>query len=249
MAEIKEKFVSGAVKNGVKADQAHEIWKQLEDFAAYCFNKSHATCYALIAYQTAYLKAHYPDCFMAALMTSDIDNIDRLSIEIAECERMNLSVLPPDVNESFADFAVVKDTRSIRFGLAAIKNVGLNVAKAIVRERKTNGPFQSLEDFLSRCGANLNKKVIESLVKAGALDRFATRESLYAGLELLTKAAAAATKSHSDNQMTIFGSEEQKTTIAKLDLPKGKEDKKLKLLRSPDQGICRTFIPGCNPAK
>jgi DNA polymerase III subunit alpha len=230
MAEMKEKFINGAVKNGVKADRADEIWKQLEDFAAYCFNKSHATCYALIAYQTAYLKAHYPDCFMAALMTSDLDNIDRLSIEISECERMKLTVMPPDVNESFADFAVVKDARSIRFGLAAIKNVGLSVAKAIVRERKANGPFQSLEEFLSRCSTTLNKKVLESLVKAGSLDRFAARESLYAGIELLVKTAAGGNKSHAANQMMIFGEEEQKTTIAKLNLPAGTLDKKLNLV-------------------
>lgn len=229
MAEMKEKFVNGAVKNGVDEEKAHEIWKQLEDFAAYCFNKSHATCYALIAYQTAYLKAHFPDCFMAALMTSDLDNIDRLSIEISECERMGLTVLPPDVNESFADFAVVKDSRAIRFGLAAIKNVGSSVARSIVRERKANGPFQTLEDFLGRCSEFLNKKVLESLVKAGALDRFAKRESLYAGLELLVKASSSSTKKAA-NQLTIFGEEEQKNTRATITLPAGTPDKKSNLI-------------------
>lgn len=204
MAEMKEKFVTGAVKNGVKEAKANEIWKQLEDFAAYCFNKSHAVCYAMIAYQTAYLKAHFPDCFMAALMTSDLGDIDRISIEISECERLGITVLPPDVNESFADFAVVRDSNSLRFGLGAIKNLGYNVAKQIVQERKKGGPFDSLEDFLARNAPSLNKKVLESLVKSGALDRFGNRASLYGGLELLVKAAAGNAKQNGHNQTLLF---------------------------------------------
>jgi RNA recognition motif-containing protein len=224
MREMKEKFISGAVERGVEQHKAEQIWTQLEDFAAYCFNKSHATCYAMIAYQTAYLKAHFPDCFMAALMTSDIDNIDRLSIEISESERMGMSVLPPDVNESFADFAVVKDSKSIRFGLGAIKNVGVAVAKAIVRERKTNGSFSSLENFLQRNGSTLNKKVLESMVKAGALDRFNERGSLYAGLELLVKYASQSNDKNSGNQISIFSDNDNKNTLAQLNLPAGAND-------------------------
>lgn len=204
MAEMKEKFISGATKNGVAEAKAEEIWHQLEDFAAYCFNKSHAVCYAMIAYQTAYLKAHYPDCFMAALMTSDLGDIDRISIEISECERMGIHVLPPDVNESFADFSVVKGKQSIRFGLGAIKNLGYGVAKEIVQERKKGGTFTSLEDFLSRTAPFLNKKVLESLVKSGALDRFNNRASLYGGIELLVKAAAGSAKQNGHNQALLF---------------------------------------------
>ncbi|MBI4948164.1 DNA polymerase III subunit alpha [Candidatus Berkelbacteria bacterium] len=224
LAEMKEKFISGAMNNGVKEAKAAEIWKQLEDFAAYCFNKSHAVCYALIAYQTAYLKSHYPDCFMAALMTSDLDNIDRLSIEILECERIGIKVLSPDVNESFSDFGVVKGEKAIRFGLSAIKNVGTNVAKGIVKERKTNGLFSSLENFLERCSTTLNKKVLESLVKSGALDRFNDRKSLYAGMELITKYASGFGKNNSANQLTMFGDESHHNTLAKLELPEGVED-------------------------
>lgn len=224
MAEMKEKFINGAVAKGVDQTKAGEIWNQLEDFAAYCFNKSHATCYALIAYQTAYLKANYPDCFMAALMTSDLNDIDRLSIEITECERIGLKVLPPDINESFANFSVVKDTMAIRFGLGAIKNVGATVAKNIVTERKNNGTFQSLEDFLRRCSSFVNKKVLESLVKCGALDRFAERGSLWKGLELITKYSNDISRNSSANQLNMFG-ESAKEAISKVQLPPGTEHK------------------------
>lgn len=229
MKEMKVKFIDGALTKGVTKAKAEEIFRQLEDFAAYAFNKSHATCYALISYQTAYLKAHYPDCFMAALMTSDLNDIDRISIEISECERIGLTVLPPDVNESFSDFAVVKDAKSIRFGLSAIKNVGSNVAKAIVVERKNNGAYQNLEDFLQRSGEVLNKKVLESLVKSGALDRFSPRASLYAGLELLVKFAGELGRRNGADQMSIFGAEGHKTGLPQLILPAGTEDRKLQL--------------------
>lgn len=226
MKEMKEKFIEGAKKNGVAATKAEEIWLQMEDFAAYCFNKSHAVCYATIAFQTAYLKAHYPDCFMAALMTSDLDDIDRLSIEISESERLGLKVLPPDVNTSFANFAVVKDEKAIRFGLAGIKNVGAHVAEAIVKERKSGGEYKTLEDFLERCSASLNKKVIESLVKCGALDKFGTRQSLWAGVELLSKFVGGASRQNSANQASLFGESDSVNSLAKLNLPAGVEDKK-----------------------
>ena len=225
MKEMKDLFVDGAVKNGVDKNVAVEIFRQLEDFAAYCFNKSHAACYAMIAYQTAYLKAHYPDCFMAALMTSDLDDLDRISIEISECERMGLTVLPPDVNESFSDFAVVKDAKQIRFGIGAIKNVGEGVAKDIVRERKKNGVFKDLEDFLTRCSVCVNKKVIESLAKTGALDRFAKRADLVEGVEALVKFASGEGKKLNSNQMDIFGASSSENKIM-VKLPHAKEDKK-----------------------
>ena len=128
---------------------------------------------------TAYLKAHYPAEFMAALMNSDIGSIDRITIEVEECERMGLKVLPPDVNESFPGFAVVPKTNNIRWGLSAIKNFGEEVARLIVRERKDNGPYEDLADFLSRIPPQtINKKSLEALVKAGALDRFEDRSKL-----------------------------------------------------------------------
>lgn len=224
MKEMKAKFIDGAVKNGVEKKLASEIWNQLEDFAAYCFNKSHAVCYAIIAYQTAYLKAHYPECFMAALMTSDLDNIDRLSIEISEAERLGLKVLPPDVNESFADFAVVKDKKAIRFGIGAIKNVGHSVAKAIVTERKKGGPFTDLESFLTRCGKILNKKVLESLTRSGAFDRFGERASLNGGIEVMTNYIAKIAKSNNKNQVALFDELNDGATSSKLNLPRLEKD-------------------------
>jgi DNA polymerase-3 subunit alpha len=226
MKEMREKFIAGAMKSGVTEKQANDIFDQLEDFAAYCFNKSHSACYGLIAYQTAYLKANYPDCFMAALMTSDLDNTDRLSIEISESERIGLKVLPPDVNESYPDFAIVKDAKQVRFGLGAIKNVGRQVAEKIVKERKSGGPYQSLEEFLTRNADTLNKKVLDSMIRAGALDRFATRASLAAGLELVVKFASDRQKNVAANQLSMFGAEANTALGGTLMLPAAAEDKK-----------------------
>lgn len=186
MEKMKAKFVEGAGKNGVKEEVAKAIFQKLEDFAAYGFNKSHAACYAMIAYRTAYLKAYYPAEFMCALMNSDSNNLDRITIEVAECARLGLRVAPPDVNESFPGFAVVKGTNTIRWGLQAIKNVGTEIAEIIVRERKQSGQFADLADFLSRIHANtFNKKTLEALVKTGALDRFDDRAKLYTNIDQL----------------------------------------------------------------
>ena len=176
MDKMKDKFIEGGIKT-VGADRSvmEKFWTQLEDFASYCFNKSHAACYALIAYWTAYLKAHYPDAFMAALMSSDSGDTDRLTIEISECNRLKLRVINPDINESFREFAVVKGTNNIRFGLAAIKSVGSTAIDDILAQRKKDGPFKSIEDFARRVNSRVcNRKVYESLIKAGAFDCFAT---------------------------------------------------------------------------
>ena len=224
MKEMKTKFINGAVNNGVSKEQATEIFRQLEDFAAYAFNKSHATCYALIAFQTAYLKAHYPDCFMAAVMTSDLGDTDRLAIEISECERLGLTVLPPDVNESFTDFAVVREKKALRFGLGAVKNVGTIPAQAIVTERKKNGVFANLIEFLLRNSACLNKKVLENLIKAGALDGFEERARLNAGLEIITKFVSQAGKTDA-SQLSIFGEGTKTDSAPTLELPEVTVDK------------------------
>jgi DNA polymerase-3 subunit alpha len=177
MLKIKPEFIDGALKNNpdITRDTMEMFWSQLEEFANYCFNKSHAACYALIAYWTAYLKAHYPAAFMAALMTSDSNNIDRLAIEIAECNRMGLKVLNPDINESFPEFAVVPETGNIRFGLGAVKNVGTTAIDDLLNQRDNFGKFQSIEDFARRVNSRVcNRKVWEALIKAGAFDGFAT---------------------------------------------------------------------------
>ena len=166
MDKMKDKFIEGGIKT-VGADRSvmETFWTQLEDFASYCFNKSHAACYALIAYWTAFLKAHYPDAFMAALMSSDSGDTDRLTIEISECNRLGLKVLNPDINESFREFAVVKGTNNIRFGLAAIKSVGSTAIDDMLEQRKKDGSFKSIEDFARRVNSRTcNRKVYESLI-------------------------------------------------------------------------------------
>ncbi|MCA9309387.1 hypothetical protein KC973_03350, partial [Candidatus Saccharibacteria bacterium] len=181
--------------------------KQLEDFAAYCFNKSHAACYGLIAYWTAYLKAHYPDAFMAALMTSDADDIDRLAIEITECRHMGIDVLLPSVNESYVEFAVVPNKSKIRFGMSAIKNVGVGAVEEIVNERDENGKFASVMDFLERVDTRkVNRKTWESLIKAGAFEEFGqSRGDLLFNLDGLLALGSKIHKEKETNQADLFG--------------------------------------------
>lgn len=178
LEKMKPKFIDGAVEHiGASREVMEKFWVQLEDFASYCFNKSHAACYGLIAYWTAYLKAHYPDAYMAALMSSDAGDTDRLTIEITECNKLGLKVINPDINESFREFAVVKGTNNIRFGLSAIKSVGSTAIDDILEQRKKGGPFKSVEDFAKRVNSRTcNRKVYESLIKAGAFDCFCLPE-------------------------------------------------------------------------
>lgn len=209
LAKLRTAFIEGAIKKVGASQQVMErFWSQLEAFAAYCFPKSHASCYAMIAYWTAYLKAHYPDAFMAALMTSDYDNIDRLAIEISECRHMAIRVLPPDVNESFVEFAVVPGKSSIRFGMSAIKNVGTGAVEEIIRAREADGPFKSLEDFLARVNLRLvNRKTLESLIKTGALDRFGDRGLLAENLDAIMAVASKLQKDHLSGQTGLFSND------------------------------------------
>ncbi|MDB5185736.1 MAG: dnaE, partial [Candidatus Saccharibacteria bacterium] len=206
MRKVKVDFVEGAIKHG-GSDKAtaEKFWDQLEEFANYCFNKSHAACYGLIAYWTAYLKAHYPAAFMAALMTSDYDDTDRLAIEMTECKHMGIDVLPPDINESFVEFAVVPKTNQIRFGLAAIKNVGTGAVEEILRARK-EGAFETLEDFFSRVNTRVaNRKALESLIKSGAFDRYGERSYLLHNLDVLLAFASRLQKEAASGQTDLFG--------------------------------------------
>ncbi len=208
LAKMKVEFIEGAVKHS-KADRKmmERFWVQLEEFAAYCFNKVHSACYGLIAYQTAYLKAHFPDAFMAALMTSDYDNTDRLAIEINECKNMDIKVLPPDVNESFHEFAVVPKANQIRFGLDAIKNVGHGAAEEIIRAREElGGRFETIEDFCRTVNTSIvNHKSLESLAKAGALDRFNDRSVIVNNLDNILACANRLQKDASSGQVGLFG--------------------------------------------
>ena len=193
LVKQEEKMVQGMIKNGLNQQTAKKIWEYILPFARYGFNRAHAASYAMISYQTAYLKANFPTQFMAALLTADHQNTDRVSLEINECEKMGIEVLPPDINESYTIFTMVvsaetKDNPRIRFGLGAIKNVGDHVTKVIIKERKLNGPFKNLEDFLLRVqDKDLNKKSLESLIKAGALDKFGRRSVLLHNIEKLLK--------------------------------------------------------------
>jgi DNA polymerase III subunit alpha len=210
LAEQKEKFVDGCVKNGVAKELGEEVFSFIEPFAGYGFNRSHAACYAMTSFQTAYLKAHYPAEFMAALLTSDQQDIDRIAIEIEECRNMGLKVLAPDVNESFASFTVVKDEASgeefIRFGLNAIKNVGEHIVDVIIDERKANGKYKDIFDLLERIvDKDLNKKSLESLTKCGALDQFGDRGMLLANMESLLEYNKEVSRNRDSKQSSLFG--------------------------------------------
>ncbi len=206
MAKMKVQFIDGAVANGVPRASIEKFWTDLLGFADYCFNKSHSACYGMISYQTAYLKAHYPAAFMAALMTSDYDDTDRLAIEISECQHMNIDVLPPDVNESFLEFAVVPNTNQVRFGMSAIKNVGTGAVEEILRARNIDQGFTSLEDFLGKVNVRVvNRKALESLVKAGALDRFGDRSQLLHNLDVILAYGNRLQKEASSGQVDLFG--------------------------------------------
>jgi DNA polymerase-3 subunit alpha len=191
MEAQKEKLLSGFMEFGkLSREKSERIWKLIEPFAAYGFNKAHAACYGKVAYQTAYMKANYPEEYMAAVLTADAGDTESISIFVAECERLGIPVLPPDVNESGAVFTVVSvdggTNNAIRFGLSSIKNFGEGISEAILSERMANGPFESLDAFLSRvANKSLNRKSLESLIKCGALDRFGERRHLVVNIETM----------------------------------------------------------------
>ena len=207
MRKVKVDFVEGAIKHGGATKEiAETFWDQLEEFANYCFNKSHAACYGLISYWTAYLKAHYPDAFMAALMTSDQDDTDRLAIEMTECKHMNIDVLAPDVNESFVEFAVVPKENKIRFGMAAIKGVGVGAVEEILRTRNLDGKFSSIENFAKRVSTSkFNRKAWESLIKTGGFDSLGDRSDLLFNLDTITAFASKTQKEAASGQTDLFG--------------------------------------------
>lgn len=209
--EQRMKFIDGCIKNGISQKIAAQVFAFIEPFAGYGFNRSHAACYALIGYQTAYLKAHYPAEFMAALLTSDQNDIDRIAIEVSECQEIGIEVLPPNINESFEEFAVVKDESAnelIRFGLNAIKNVGTTVAREIVTERKKGGKYKSIADLLERVTTkDLNKKSLEALIKVGAMKELGERNQLLASLENILNYSKSIQKNKNSNQVSLFGEE------------------------------------------
>ncbi len=204
MAAQRAKFLAGCERNKINEKKAERIFNLMEEFAGYGFNKSHSCAYALLAYQTAYMKAHYPVEFMAALLTSETGNADRQVKYINEARGMSISILPPDVNESDLYFTPVGE--SIRFGLAAIKNVGENTAKAIKDSRVEQGEFKSLYDFCERIESRfLNKRVFESLIKSGAMDSVGPREAMLASVDDALTSLQRASRQRESGQHGLFG--------------------------------------------
>jgi DNA polymerase-3 subunit alpha len=244
LAEQKEKFIDGCVKNGIYKELAEKVFSFIEPFAGYGFNRSHAACYAMIGYQTAYLKAHWPVEFMAALLSADQHDSDRVAIEIEECRAMGLKVMPPDINESFDSFTVVtagtKENKTaaadekvdtIRFGLNAIKNVGDNIVSVIIKERKENGPYQNIFDLLERINdKDLNKKSLESLVKSGALESFGSRGLLLANLEKLLIFNRDISKQQASGQVSLFASAPEFSNLSRPQLLEEEKISQIELL-------------------
>ena len=197
-------IIPGCVRNGIDEQSANKIFDEMAEFAKYAFNKSHAAAYAVVAYQTAYLKTYYPPEFMAATLNSFLGNLDKVPEYIDECKRLKIEILKPDINKSYTKFAVYGD--KIRFGLGSVKNVGTAVVDSIVKERKQNGEFKSFTDFCERMqGEAVNKKCIESLIKAGAFDEFEqTRSTLLASFETIIDTINDTSKKTMQGQVTMF---------------------------------------------
>lgn len=217
------KDIPGCVKNGIPAEKAEKIFDEMTDFAKYAFNKSHSVCYAVVGYQTAWLKRYYPVEFMAALMTSVMDKADKVSGYVEECKKMGIALLPPDINEGFGPFSVSEG--KIRFGLSAIKNVGSSAVDLLVREREKNGPFQSMTDFCGRMdGGEWNKRSIESLIKAGAMDSLGGLRSQYMAVyKGIMDGIGQAKKNNIEGQMNLFDIAGDNSFQKTDDLPKLKE--------------------------
>lgn len=205
--------IAGCVRNGVPEDIGNKIFDDMIDFAKYAFNKSHAAAYGVLAYETAYLKAHYPVEFMAALITSVMGNTDKVVEYIRECNSLKIDVLKPDINKSFTKFSV--EDKSIRFGLAAVKNVGVNVLNNIIKERESSGEFKDFNEFCKRLDSkDLNKRIIESLIKCGAFDEMGdNRASLLLGYEKLLESISMDRKKNLAGQVSLFDGFEMDESI------------------------------------
>jgi DNA polymerase-3 subunit alpha len=228
MAAQRAKFMTGCQANKISDKKAERIFNLMEEFAGYGFNKSHSCAYALLAYQTAYLKTHYPVEFMAALLTSEAGNTDKTVKYINEARGMSIPILPPDVNESDLYFTPVGE--AIRFGMAAIKNVGENTAKAIRESRLGAGEFRTLYDFCERIESRfLNKRVFESLIKSGALDSLGGRESMMASVDDAVNALQRASRTRESGQHGLFGgaSAPEPAIFELRDAPQWSEEERL----------------------
>lgn len=208
MAEERERFLAGAENKGFSRELAEEVFELIAPFAGYAFNKAHAVSYAMLAHSTAYLKANYPVEFMTALLTINMERQEKIASAVAECHRLGISVLPPDINRSNVAFAVEKggdDSLAIRFGLGAIKNVGIAAIRPIIAVREKSGPFKSIDDFCRRAElGGLNKRALESLIKAGALDSLGNRGALLGGVDRILSSAQRERRLKDMGQATMF---------------------------------------------
>ena len=222
-------FMEGATKNGISEEIAGKIFDQMEKFASYGFNKSHAAAYSLISYQTAYLKAHYPVEFMCAVMSLDMTNVDKLLLYKEECKKMGIEVLPPDINKSFSEFAV--EGNNIRYALAAVKSVGAANMEVIVKERETKGKFKDISDFIHRVDARqINRRQLEQLIKAGAFDEMdKNRGKLFANIDTIISHINSATELKTSAQNSLFGVEELQSKVTLVDKPDWPELERLQL--------------------
>ena len=231
--------IPGAIANGVPEAVAQSLYDEIVAFANYAFNKAHAVCYAVVSYQTAYLKCHYPHQYMAALMTSVLDSATKVSGYIAECKELGITTLPPDINHSEDNFTV--EGNSIRFGLGAVKNVGRGLIRSMVQKRNEGGPFKSLEDFIQRMGeGELNKRAVENFIKCGAMDCFGYhRSELLAVYDTMMDSIASSRKKNLDGQMGLFAMLQEEDQAAAIPIPKLAEMKKadLMLLEKETTGI------------
>lgn len=237
MNQQETRFLDGCKKNGIPQFKSKRIFDLMAKFAGYGFNKSHSAAYAMISFQTAYLKAHYPKEFMAACLSIDRNNTDRVVFLLSACRNQGIEVLPPDVNESFLDFHVVKDR--IRFGLAAVKNVGENAIHSILKAREDNGAFDDLFDFCERVDLRqVNKKVIESLIKCGAFDSTkGKRAQMMASLEKAMESAQQAQRDRQTGQTNLFGGVLNSTASPKLKYEEIEEWDEIKRLRAEKESV------------
>jgi DNA polymerase-3 subunit alpha len=232
MAAQREKFTKGIISNGQTPEFAEKLWKIFEPFQAYGFNKAHAASYGRVAYQTAYMKANYPVEYMTAILTAESGDVEKISEIINECKNMNIPVLPPNINESYGGFTVIRNntkSEKIRFGLYTIKNLGTDIADSIIAERKTNGKFKSITDFLNRIKhKNLNKKSMEALIKSGSMDEWGDRGVFLFNLEdmLLYHKESS---NRNENQTSLFGElpQSQISSFKLKDAPSATQAEKL----------------------
>ena len=226
----RQQGISGAIAKGVSEAAAQSIYDEIVDFANYAFNKSHAVCYAVVAYQTAYLKCHYPRQYMAALMTSVLDSAVKISTYIAECKELGIALLSPDINHSQDHFSV--EEGGIRFGLGAVKNIGRGLIRSMAAKRDQDGPFRSMQDFLERMDeGELNKRAVENLIRCGAMDCFGYhRSELIGAYEGMMDAIASSRKRNLEGQMGLFSMLDQDQGPGKMEIPRRPEYSRAELM-------------------